>query len=103
MVLPSFLRQIIGWLRAGYPEGVPSVDYIPLFALLGSQLTESEVRAIATELEANSDPDSAEAIRAAIKDVTQSRPGESDIARVRARLAAGGWPLAPPQRVSQWP
>ncbi|HXB48272.1 MAG TPA: DUF3349 domain-containing protein [Streptosporangiaceae bacterium] len=103
MALPSFLRQIISWLRAGYPEGVPSVDYIPLFALLGSQLTEDEVKAIAAELEDSADPACAGAIRAAIKDVTHARPGESDIARVRARLAAGGWPLAPPQRVSQWP
>jgi hypothetical protein len=101
--LPSFLRQIISWLRAGYPEGVPSVDYIPLFALLGSELTEDEVKAIAAELENRADPHSAEAIRAAINDVTQARPGESDIARVRARLAAGGWPLAPPQRLSQRP
>lgn len=103
MPLASFLRQIISWLRAGYPEGVPSVDYIPLFALLGSQLTEDEVKAIAAELEDSADPDSAEAIRAAIKNVTHARPSESDIARVRARLAAGGWPLASPQRVSQWP
>jgi hypothetical protein len=101
--LPGFLRQIIGWLRAGYPEGVPSVDYIPLFALLGSQLTDDEVKAIAAELENSADKAGAEAIRAAIKDVTHVRPRESDIARVRARLAAGGWPLAPPQRVSQWP
>jgi hypothetical protein len=103
MPLPSFLRQIVSWLRAGYPEGVPSVDYIPLFALLGSQLTEDEVKAIGAELENTADPDSAEAIRAAIKDVTNSHPGEADINRVRARLAAGGWPLAPPQRLSQWP
>jgi Protein of unknown function (DUF3349) len=32
-----------GRLRAGYPEGVPDVDYIPLFALLGSRLTNDEV------------------------------------------------------------
>jgi len=54
-------------------------------------------------LEDSADPDPAEAIRAAIKDVTHARPSKSDIARVRARLAAGGWPLAPPQRFSQWP
>jgi hypothetical protein len=103
MALPGFLRQIIGWLRTGYPDGVPSVDYIPLFALLGSQLTEDEVQAVAAELEESADPDSAEAIRTAIKNITHARPHESDIARVRARLAAGGWPLAPPQRISQWP
>jgi Protein of unknown function (DUF3349) len=39
MALPHFLSRIIGWLRAGYPEGVPEVDYIPLFALLGDERT----------------------------------------------------------------
>jgi hypothetical protein len=98
MALPPFLNAIIGWLRAGYPEGVPEVDYIPLFALLGSQLTESEVSAIAEELANSSDPGSAEAIKKAIATVTSHEPKVSDIARVRARLAAGGWPLAAPDR-----
>jgi hypothetical protein len=97
MALSSVLRQIVGWLRAGYPHGVPATDYIPLFALLGSQLTEADVRAIAAELEDTADPHSAEAIRSAIRNVTNARPEEADIARVRARLAAGGWPLAPPR------
>jgi Protein of unknown function (DUF3349) len=89
------VANIIGWLRAGYPEGVPEVDYLPLFALLGSKLTDEEVRAIAVELTAgSSDPHSAQAIRAAINAVTKDQPLDVDIARVRARLAAGGWPLA---------
>jgi hypothetical protein len=95
MALPPFLGAIIGWLRAGYPEGVPDVDYIPLFALLGSQLTDAEVNAIADELANESNSESAESIRHAIKAVT-SHPNDSDVARVRARLAAGGWPLAKP-------
>jgi hypothetical protein len=103
VALPSFLKSIIGWLRAGYPEGVPDVDYIPLFALLGSQLTEEDVQAIADELANSSDPGSAHAIRSAIEAVRHTQPDESDIARVRARLAAGGWPLAPPRRLSDWP
>ena len=45
MALPPFLNRIVDWLRAGYPEGVPEHDYIPLFALLGSQLTNDEVTA----------------------------------------------------------
>ena len=99
MALPPFLSAIIGWLRAGYPEGVPDVDYIPLFALLGSQLTEDEVGAIARELENESKPESAEAIRHAITAVTANQqPKDSDVARVRARLAVGGWPLAKPER-----
>jgi hypothetical protein len=86
------------WLRAGYPEGVPDVDYIPLFALLGSQLTDQEVNEIADELATESGPSSALAIREAIKDVTHQQPHDPDVARVRARLAAGGWPLAPVDR-----
>jgi hypothetical protein len=94
MALPPFLRSVIDWLRAGYPEGVPSVDYIPLFALLGSQLTDKEVADIGEELAAESDPGSAEAIRDAIKTVTNHQPNDADVARVKSRLAAGGWPLA---------
>jgi Protein of unknown function (DUF3349) len=101
MALPPILGSIVKWLRAGYPEGVPDVDYIPLFALLGSQLTESEVKAIAEELENDSKQESAEAIRRAIANVTSHRPNDSDVARVRARLAAGGWPLAKPTETSQ--
>jgi hypothetical protein len=97
MPLPPVLSRIIGWLRAGYPEGVPDVDYIPLFALLGSQLTENDVRAIAEELANSADPDSAGAIKAAIENVTNTPPKDSDVARVRARLAEGGWPLADPE------
>ena len=106
MALPPFLSSIIGWLRAGYPEGVPDVDYIPLFALLGSQLTNDEVNAIAKELENETNPDSAEAIRHAIAAVTDhDKPNDSDVARVRARLAAGGWPLAKPEHFDpvHWP
>jgi hypothetical protein len=100
MALPPFLSAIIGWLRAGYPEGVPDVDYIPLFALLGSQLTNSEVNEIAEELVKSTDPESAEAIKKAIASVTHHQPHESDVARVKAHLAAGGWPLAPPDRTA---
>ena len=99
MALPPILSKIIEWLRAGYPEGVPDVDYIPLFALLGSELTDSEVSAIAEELASESKPESAEAIRLAIADVTHQQPTESDINRVKARLAAGGWPLAQPHHL----
>jgi hypothetical protein len=102
METPGLLQAIIGWLRAGYPEGVPNVDYVPLFALLGSQLTEDDVRAIGEELAASTDPGSAAAIRDAIKSVTHATASDADIARVRSRLAAGGWPLAKPDRHS-WP
>jgi hypothetical protein len=98
MALPPVLASIVGWLRAGYPEGVPSQDYMPLFALLSSQLTDAEITTIADELAGAGDPASAHAIRDAIGAVTHDRPLDVDVARVRARLAAGGWPLAAPDR-----
>jgi hypothetical protein len=99
MALPPFLSKIIDWLRAGYPEGVPHVDYIPLFALLGKHLTDDEVKLVADELELSSDPASGDAIRKAITVVSGHPPVyDSDIDRVRAHLAAGGWPLSDPPR-----
>ena len=50
METPAVVAKIVGWLRAGYPEGVPQHDYIPLFALLGTELTNDEVTLIADEL-----------------------------------------------------
>jgi hypothetical protein len=102
MALPPVLSKIIEWLRAGYPEGVPDVDYLPLFALLGSQLTNDEVNAIADELANESKPESAESIRKAITDVTNHKPSDADVNRVRARLAGAGWPLAKPS-LEHWP
>ena len=105
MALPPFLSSIIGWLRAGYPEGVPDVDYIPLFALLGSQLTESDVHAIAEELENESKPESAEAIRKpsprspTTAAATPTWPG-SGPAWPRA---AGPWPSPSESRPSRVP
>jgi hypothetical protein len=98
MAPSDFVNRIVGWLRAGYPEGVPQQDYQPLFALLGSQLTNDEVTLIGNDLAFAADPESAEAIKAAIANVTHTPVHDSDIARVRAHLAAGGWPLAIPPR-----
>ena len=61
MALSSYVRSILNWVRAGYPEGLPPKDYIPLFALLGTQVTNDDLHAIADELAKQSDPDSATA------------------------------------------
>ena len=99
MALPPFLSSVIGWLRAGYPDGVPTYDYIPLFALLSGRLSDADVTALADELAAGGDQASAKAIRDAIAATTKTRPLDSDVARVSARLAAGGWPLAGPEEL----
>ena len=97
MALPSPVAKIVGWLRSGYPNGVPERDYLPLFALLGGQLTDDELTLVASELAFSSTPGAADEIKKAISAVTHTTVSESDIARVRSHLAAGGWPL-PPER-----
>jgi hypothetical protein len=98
MTAPPFLAKIVAWLRAGYPDGVPQHDYVPLFAVLRTQLTGDELTLVAGELAFASAPDSAEAIKRAIGAVTRAPVDDADVARVRSRLAAGGWPLAAPDR-----
>jgi hypothetical protein len=99
MAIPDVVTRVVAWLRAGYPEGVPDVDYVPLFALLGSELTNDEVTLIGNELAFSADSESAEAIKKAITAVTSNKPSDADVNRVRARLAAGGWPLAKPHHL----
>jgi hypothetical protein len=96
---PPIVQRVVDWLRAGYPEGVPDVDYIPLFALLGTELTNHDVELIAEDLAETSDPASAEEIKKAIAAVTNTKPNQADVNRVRARLAGGGWPLAKPHHL----
>jgi hypothetical protein len=97
MALPPFIASVISWVRAGYPDGVPEQDYIPLIALLGSQLSEVDVGYVAEELAKSGDEHTSAAIKAVIADITHDKPLDSDVARVRARLAQGGWPLADPK------
>jgi hypothetical protein len=92
-MLPGVLQNVVGFLRAGYPEGVPEHDYQPLFALLRRQLSPEEISLVANELNATGDQSTADAIRRSIELVTPVEPNDTDIARVRAHLAAGGWPL----------
>jgi Protein of unknown function (DUF3349) len=55
MPLTDVLTRIVAFLRAGYPEGVPARDYIPLLALLRRRLTDDEVVAVAAELMSGGD------------------------------------------------
>lgn len=88
------INSIVQWLRAGYPNGVPAQDYVPLMALLSRRLSADEVKQVAEEL-ARTSADKAD-IGAAITKVTDELPLDADMDRVRSRLSAQGWPLADP-------
>ncbi len=91
-----FLSAIVSWLRAGYPDGVPPPDYMPMLALLSRRLTPDEVKAVAAELMTQGDFDHID-IGVSITQITDELPTPADIERVRERLAAKGWPLDDPR------
>jgi len=88
----KFLTSIVAWLRAGYPDGVPPTDYFPLLALLSRRLSNDEVKAVARALMHRGEFDNVD-IGVLITQFTDEMPSPDDIERVRARLAAKGWPL----------
>jgi hypothetical protein len=90
---------MLGWLTAGYPDGIPATDRFAVVALLRRRLTDQQIHEIA---EALTGPDSKLASEgyisgAEIEDLTRrvmsEPPSPEEIARVSARLAAAGWPL----------
>jgi hypothetical protein len=91
-----FLAAIVAWLRAGYPEGVPPTDYLPVLALLSRRLTTDEVKVVAAELMQRGDFDKID-IGVAITQITDELPSPNDVERVRQRLAVKGWPLDDPR------
>ena len=93
MALSSAVSSVLQFLHAGYPDGIPRQDYLPLLALLRRRLTEDEVDEVAKSLIEADDTDSRAALYELISAITNDAPRPEDIARVRAHLASGGWPL----------
>jgi hypothetical protein len=96
----SLLNSILNWLRAGYPNGVPGPDRVPLLALLrATPLTEDQIQEVVANLTAEDSPAldggiSEDEIAEFIKDVSHHDAGPDNVKRVAAILAAAGWPLA---------
>jgi len=98
----NFFRSVLRWLRAGYPEGVPGPDRVPLLALLRSTpLSEDQVREVVRHI--TTEEGSPESIDHAIdrdeiaefiSDMTHYDAGPENVIRVATTLAAAGWPLA---------
>jgi hypothetical protein len=91
------LQRILGWLKGGYPQGIPQNDYVALLGILHRRLTAVEVHEIAGELAAQAtpgEPISEAEVSAMISTRVHESADAEAVARVSAHLAAGGWPLA---------
>ena len=94
--MTNFIGRIVEWINAGYPEGVPGPDRVPLFALLKRRLTDDEVKTVAEALMEQGEIDDAD-IGVLVTQITDELPTPDEIERVRERLAAYGWPLDDPR------
>ena len=95
-----FVASIVSWLRAGYPNGVPQNDYLPILALLSRRLSNDEVVEIARQFLHMPHAGFAD-IGAEILRITDQLPAPIDVDRVRAKLAAHGWPLDDPREAAE--
>ena len=100
MAHDSLVHKVLDWLRAGYPDGVPGPDRVPLLSLLrNTPLTEDQVREVVKAIIAEESHAPAghkidhDEIEHFIENVAHHDGGTENIQRVAARLAAGGWPL----------
>ncbi|MBS1695195.1 MAG: DUF3349 domain-containing protein [Actinobacteria bacterium] len=94
--MTKFLARIVAWITAGYPDGVPGPDRVPLLALLTRRLTGDEVKLVASALMDREEFDHVD-IGVLITQITDELPSTEDVERVRERLAAKGWPLDDPR------
>jgi Protein of unknown function (DUF3349) len=96
----GLLQRVVGWLRAGYPDGVPQQDYVALLGILQRVLTPTEVDLVVQDLSRDAESGQAivtrELVQDRIEDVVKGPAAAEDVGRVSAKLAAAGWPLGPP-------
>ena len=98
----TFIAKIVAWINAGYPDGVPGPDRVPLMSLLNRRLSNDEVKAVAQGLMDRGEFDHVD-IGVLITQTTDELPQPDDVERVRERLAAEGWPLDDPRDGSGGP
>lgn len=92
----AFFRSVISWLQIGYPDGVPGPDRLPLLEILRSTpLSEDEIEdAVDAVDDPEEEDEERDVIADFIEDMTHYSTTPEGIARVAAKLAAAGWPLA---------
>ncbi len=103
----AFLARIAAWLTAGYPDGIPGPDRVPLLALLTRRLSNDEVIMVVQGLMDRAEFAQGEFDRVdigvLITEITDELPRPEDVERVRARLAEQGWPLDDPRDEEEGP
>jgi hypothetical protein len=95
VALSGILGAIVDWLRAGYPNGVPQRDYVPLLAVLSRRLSDDEIRQVTDELATQGAlPADRADVGVRITKLTDELPRADDVQRVLDHLRSAGGPAA---------
>ena len=86
MSLGDRVAGIVGFLRAGYPTGMPAVGYAPLLALLPRRVSDDEIRTVISKFVPGRRPVDSVDVGVEITRVTNEMPLPDDIERVQRRL-----------------
>lgn len=90
---PNPIAQALRWLGAGYPDGIPAQDRVPILALLRRRLTDGEVQEVCEAVAAQSGADPEISLvdaQVLMMKVLGELPGDDDVDRVRSRLEQSG-------------
>lgn len=89
------IQRIVDWLRAGYPNGIPERDYVPLFALLRRRLSDDEARQLGEELVARGlVPADRIDVGVGYLRITDELASDDELRRVSQLLREAGWDVS---------
>lgn len=92
---PTRIERMFGWLKAGYPHGIPEADFVPLLGLLQRRLSTDEMATLAERLRASGlVPANRVDVGAEYLRITRELPDEAELQRIVQHLREAGVELA---------
>ncbi|MBK8462304.1 MAG: DUF3349 domain-containing protein [Nigerium sp.] len=86
---------MLGWLKAGYPHGIPEADFVPLLGLLQRRLSADEMQALGERLRATGlVPANRVDVGVEYLRITRELPDEAELRRIVEHLRQTGVELA---------
>ncbi|GAB2481988.1 DUF3349 domain-containing protein [Luteococcus sediminum] len=90
----TYLERAVEWLKAGYPQGIPANDYIPLVAVLRRKLTDEEIEQLGRELSNQGlVPADRIDVGTGYLRITDELPSVQELRRITEHLRRSGWEI----------
>lgn len=90
----SYLERAVDWLKAGYPQGIPANDYIPLVAVLRRKLSDAEIEELGQALNAQGlVPADRIDVGTGFLTMTDELPSVQELERITHHLEESGWEI----------